>query len=193
VGLTLARSLVEMHGGSVVAASDGEGQGSLFTVRLPLSTKDIDELHVLKRGKVVVTGSRLVIVEDNDDSRELMCALLTRSGFEVRTAADGLSALTLIAEFAPHAAVVDVGLPGIDGFEVARRLRADPKHHQLTLIALTGYGQQSDRATAINAGFDAHLVKPVRLEQLLAIISRQDPEPERAPAKLAPPRVEIDS
>jgi two-component system CheB/CheR fusion protein len=187
VGLTLARSLIQMHGGSVEAASAGEGKGSLFTVRLPLTTSNIDELDVLKRGKVVVTGSRIVLVEDNEDSRELMCALLTRSGFDVRTTADGLSALALIDEFSPHAAIVDVGLPGIDGFEVARRIRAEGKHQQLTMIALTGYGQQSDRATAIKAGFDAHLVKPVRLEQLLAIISRQDPTLERVPPTLAPP------
>jgi two-component system CheB/CheR fusion protein len=131
VGLTLARSLITMHDGTVDAVSDGEGKGSLFTVRLPLSTKDIDEAQVVKRGKIVPAGSRIVIVEDNPDSRELMCVLLTRAGFEVRTACDGLSALTLIDEFAPHAAVVDVGLPGIDGFEVARRVRSDARHQHV--------------------------------------------------------------
>ncbi len=174
VGLTLARSLVDMHGGSVHAESEGEGKGSLFTVRLPLTTNNLDELEVVKRGKPLVTGSRIALVEDNDDTRELMCALLTRHGFEVRTAADGLAALTLIDAFSPHVAVVDVGLPGIDGFEVARRIRAESKYRSVTLIALTGYGQQSDRATAIKAGFDAHLVKPIRLEQLLAMISKHD-------------------
>ncbi len=171
VGLTLARSLIGMHGGSIVASSEGEGRGSQFIVRLPLTTKDVDESTVLLRKKAPATGTRIALIEDNDDSREMLCALLTRAGFECRTAADGLEALTLIDEFAPHAAVVDVGLPGIDGFEVARRVRAKNEHKKVTLIALTGYGQQSDRATAIEAGFDAHLVKPIRLEQLLAIFS----------------------
>ena len=182
VGLTLARSLIGMHGGTVHAASEGVGKGSLFTVRLPLSTKDIDEREVQKRGKSIVPGSRVVLIEDNDDSREMMGALLARSGFEVRTAADGLAAVALIEEFSPHAALVDVGLPGIDGFEVARRVRAKLKNQQVMLIALTGYGQQSDRATAIKAGFDAHLVKPVRLQQLLAIIARHEREPGSSPS-----------
>ena len=177
VGLTLARSLVSLHGGTVDATSEGNGQGSVFVVRIPLSTSDVDEAAVVKRRKAVATGTRIALVEDNEDSREMLCALLTRAGFECRTAADGLEALTLMEEFAPHAAVVDVGLPGISGFEVARRIRAESKHPQMTLIALTGYGQQSDRASAINAGFDAHLVKPVRLEQLIAIISSVERSP----------------
>ncbi len=171
VGLTLARSLVAMHGGTIRASSAGEGKGSSFAVRIPLGTHDVDEATVLKRGKAVATGTRIALVEDNEDSREMLGALLNRAGFDCRTAADGLEALTLIDDFLPQAAVVDVGLPGIDGFEVARRIRAQPKYRQMTLIALTGYGQQSDRASAIHAGFDAHLVKPVRLEQLLAILS----------------------
>ncbi len=170
VGLTLARSLIDMHGGSIQASSAGEGKGSQFIVRLPLTTKDVDEATVLRK-KAPATGTRIALIEDNEDSREMMCALLVRAGFDCRTAADGLEALTLIDEFAPHAAVVDVGLPGIDGFEVARRVRAKVEHQKVTMIALTGYGQQSDRATAIAAGFDAHLVKPVRIEQLLAIFS----------------------
>ncbi|MDQ3365617.1 MAG: PAS domain-containing protein [Myxococcota bacterium] len=186
VGLTLARSLIDMHGGTIEAASEGEGKGSAFTVRLPLSTSEIDELAVLKRGKALPRGSRIALVEDNDDTREMMLALLVRAGFDVRAAADGLAALTLIDDFRPHAAVVDVGLPGIDGFEVARRVRAQSKHHHVTLVALTGYGQQADRATAINAGFDAHLVKPVRLEQLLAILSKPDPVLEPVTATMIP-------
>lgn len=188
VGLTLARSLIDMHGGTVTAESDGEGKGSLFTVRLPLTLHNIEEVEVVKRGKVIETGTRLVVVEDNDDSRDMMATLLTRSGFNVRTAADGLAAVALINEFAPQAALVDIGLPGIDGFEVARRIRASNKNQGTTLIALTGYGQQSDRAAAIQAGFDAHLVKPVRFEQLLAIIaSHERVPPEPLPAATAKP------
>jgi two-component system CheB/CheR fusion protein len=177
VGLTLARSLIKLHGGTVTAESNGEGTGSLFTVRLPLNVNHIDELEVIKRGSVIERGTRIALVEDNEDSREMMAMLLARSGFEVKTAADGLAAVELISEFAPHAALVDVGLPGIDGFEVARRVRASTKNQDVTLNALTGYGQQSDRATAILAGFDAHLVKPVRLDQLLAIIATHEREP----------------
>ena len=183
VGLTLARSLIEMHDGTIEATSGGEGRGSVFSVRIPLSTKLVDEALVLKGTKAVPTGGKIALVEDNEDSREMLCALLTRAGFSCRTAADGLAALTLVDDFSPEAAVVDVGLPGIDGFEVARRIRANPAHQHITLIALTGYGQQSDRATAIEAGFDAHLVKPVRLEQLLAIMSKPVTRIERsAPA-----------
>ncbi len=186
VGLTLARSLIGMHGGSIDAASGGVGKGSVFVVRIPLSTKLVDEATVLNRSTAVPTGGKIALVEDNDDSREMMCALLTRAGYSCKTAADGLSAVTLIDEFAPQAAVIDVGLPGIDGFEVARRIRANPQHRNVTLIALTGYGQQSDRATAIEAGFDAHLVKPVRLEKLLSILSRPDPLVEHVAPPIAP-------
>ncbi|HEY5933417.1 MAG TPA: ATP-binding protein, partial [Kofleriaceae bacterium] len=173
VGLTLARSLIGMHDGTVEATSGGAGKGSVFIVSIPLSTKLVDEALVVKRHKAAIpNGARIALVEDNEDSREMLCALLIRAGFSCKTAADGLNALALIDDFAPQAAVIDVGLPGIDGFEVARRIRANPAHQHVTLIALTGYGQQSDRATAIEAGFDVHLVKPVRLEQLLAIMSR---------------------
>jgi two-component system CheB/CheR fusion protein len=183
--------LIDMHGGSVMAESDGDGNGSVFTVRLPLTINNIDELEVMKRGKVIAPGSRIALVEDNDDSREMLAMLLTRSGFEVRTAADGLTAVDLINAFAPHAALVDVGLPGIDGFEVARRVRTSSTSQNVTMIALTGYGQQSDRATAIKAGFDAHLVKPVRLEQLLAIIASHEREP-RSATNLSSPAMTVD-
>ena len=173
VGLTLARSLIGMHDGTVEATSGGAGKGSVFIVSIPLSTKLVDEALVVKRHKAAIpNGARIALVEDNDDSREMLCALLIRAGFSCKTAADGLNALALIDDFAPQAAVIDVGLPGIDGFEVARRIRANPAHQHVTLIALTGYGQQSDRATAIEAGFDVHLVKRVRLDQLLAIMSK---------------------
>lgn len=172
VGLTLARSLIGLHDGTIEARSGGVGKGSVFVVRIPLSTNLLDEALVVNRNKAAIpTGARIALVEDNEDSREMLCALLVRAGFSCKTASDGLAAVALIDDFAPVAAVVDVGLPGIDGFEVARRVRANPAHQHVTLIALTGYGQQSDRATAIAAGFDAHLVKPVRLDQLLSIMS----------------------
>jgi two-component system CheB/CheR fusion protein len=111
------------------------------------------------------------VVEDNEDSRELLCALLQRSGFECHTADNGSSALALIEQVQPDIAILDVGLPEMDGFEVARRIRKDPKSAHILLIALTGYGRASDRAASRESGFDEHLVKPVRSEQLLRALS----------------------
>jgi DNA-binding response OmpR family regulator len=119
-----------------------------------------------------VLGSRIVLVEDNEDTVELLGALLTRKGFDVRSASDGLEAVRLIDEFSPHAALVDIGLPGIDGFEVARRVRTASNNSHVMLIGLTGYGRVSDRERAIKAGFDTHVLKPVGLPQLLAIMAR---------------------
>jgi len=175
VGLTLARSWVDMHGGSVQAASEGEGRGSAFTVRIPLTTKPI--AHVANPGNAVVPGVRIALIEDNEDTREMMATLLTRSGFDVRTAADGLAGVTLIDELSPHVALIDIGLPGIDGLEVARRVRTISKNRQVILIALTGYGQRADRTAAIDAGFDAHLVKPIRLDQLIATMAKHERQP----------------
>ena len=169
VGLTLARSLVEMHGGTIVAKSPGVGKGSTFEVRLPLSDTAADPAQAQAPGKLPL-GSRIVIVEDNEDAREMLCHLLTRAGFACKSAGDGSEAIALIDEFRPQVAIIDVGLPGIDGLELARRLRARPDHAQLKLIAVTGYGQKTDRATALGAGFDAHLVKPVKLQQLSALL-----------------------
>jgi two-component system CheB/CheR fusion protein len=111
-------------------------------------------------------GSRILIIEDNTDSREVLCALLAHAGFECKSAGNGADGLVLIDEFEPVAAIVDIGLPGIDGLELARRVRAGSKHPDIYLIALTGYGQRGDREMALQAGFNEHLVKPVDLETL---------------------------
>ena len=176
VGLTLARSLVEMHGGTLFATSEGEGKGSVFTVELPLSAvRDARPAAAQPRPtKRLATGAKILVVEDNIDAREMLCHLLSRAGFECRSAGDGLQALALIEEFHPQAAVVDVGLPGIDGFEVARRLRQDHKFDDVMLIAVTGYGQQADRAAALAAGFNEHLVKPVKFAQLAQLLDRAE-------------------
>jgi two-component system CheB/CheR fusion protein len=173
VGLTLARSLVSMHGGSIRAFSAGEGKGSRFTVKLPLAAAASGERASPPR-RAATRGSqptKIVVVEDNEDSRELLCALLQRSGFECHTADNGSSALALIEQVQPDIAILDVGLPEMDGFEVARRIRKDPKSAHILLIALTGYGRASDRAASRESGFDEHLVKPVRSEQLLRALS----------------------
>ncbi|MEO8554867.1 MAG: response regulator, partial [Kofleriaceae bacterium] len=117
-------------------------------------------------------GSRIVVVEDNLDAREMLCHLLTRAGFECEAVGDGLSAIATIEAFRPQAAVIDVGLPGIDGFEVARRIRAEPALAGVVLVAVTGYGQNNDRELAKDAGFDAHMVKPVKFDQLLELLTR---------------------
>ncbi len=171
VGLTLARSLVEMHGGTLAARSAGEGKGSTFEVRIPLSNAPSQQRST-RIPTTVRKGSRIVVVEDNIDARDMMCHLLTRAGFECDAVGDGLSAIAAIASFRPDAAIIDVGLPGIDGFEVARRIRSDATHPGLTLIAVTGYGQHSDRARTKEAGFDAHLIKPVKFEELIELLSK---------------------
>ncbi len=175
VGLTLVRSLVEMHGGSVTAQSDGEGKGSLFEVRLPIAeAPPVEETLSLRPRVRRVGGSRVAIIEDNRDTRELLCEALVNAGFECQSTGDGASGLALVDNIAPDIALIDLGLPGIDGFEVARRLRSNPKHAHVFLVALTGYGQLADRANAFHAGFDEHLVKPVRIEQLLPLLRRTD-------------------
>ena len=113
----------------------------------------------------------MLVVEDNADSRELLCHLLQQAGLTCHAADSGTTALTLVDELSPDTVILDVGLARMDGFEVARRIRANPRHAQLCLIALTGYGQASDRATAREAGFDEHLVKPVNTAQLLELIA----------------------
>lgn len=174
VGLTLARSLIEMHGGTLTATSEGEGKGSEFVVRLPLSTARREREAGPRAARPVASGSRIVVVEDNLDAREMLCHLLTRAGFECRAAGNGLDAIDLVTTFHPEAAVIDVGLPGIDGFEVARRIRQDHRFDDVMLIAVTGYGQKADRETAAAAGFDAHLVKPMKFDQLAQLLQRPD-------------------
>jgi two-component system, chemotaxis family, CheB/CheR fusion protein len=184
VGLTLVRSLVTMHGGEVTAHSEGEGKGSEFVVRLPLAAAAAAEVTEGPRPFTARGGAtKIVIVEDNRDSREMMCHFLELAGFDCHSAGDGVEGLALIEQVRPDVALVDVGLPGLDGFEIARRVRQDPGHAGTFLIAVTGYGQPADRARAAEAGFDAHVVKPVQPEGLLRLLT-QDRRP--APRATAP-------
>jgi len=174
VGLTLVRSLVGMHGGMVTVRSEGEGKGSEFVVRLPVTTKLPGSGTAAPKSRPrprLSKGATVVIVEDSADSRDLLCELLAREGFECATAESGPAALELIDRIHPAIAILDVGLPEMDGFEVARRLRSRKEHAETFLIALTGYGQASDRAIGREAGFDEHLVKPVNIEELLRLLS----------------------
>lgn len=173
VGLTLVKGLVAKHGGTVTARSEGEGKGSELEVRLPLVQRPVVDTGPLRSGpkRVLPPNARIVVVEDSADSREGLCSLLRLAGFECHASGDGMEGLALIEEVKPHAAIVDIGLPTIDGMEFARRVRRSQGATAETyLIALTGYGQPEDRKKVREAGFDEHLVKPVdfvALERLL--------------------------
>lgn len=173
VGLTLVRALVEMHGGSVRARSDGDGKGSEFTVRLPLTTlSEQPQTDGQTSSSTLASGTTVVVVEDNADSREMLCSMLVHAGLSCHGAADGWTALRLIDEVSPEIVILDVGLPGMDGLEIGRRIRSNPRHRKVRLIALTGYGQASDRDATTRAGFDHHLVKPVQPTDLLALLGQ---------------------
>ena len=173
VGLTLARALVEMHGGTVTARSDGDGAGSEFSVRLPLTTSsDVPQMAEQEASVSTPSGTSVVVVEDNADSRDMLCTMLMHAGVSCHGAADGPAGLRLVDEIRPEIVILDVGLPGLDGLEVARRIRANPRHAGIRLIALTGYGQNRDRAATTAAGFDYHLVKPVQPAELLALLAQ---------------------
>jgi CheY-like chemotaxis protein/anti-sigma regulatory factor (Ser/Thr protein kinase) len=171
LGLTLVRQLTEMHGGTVAVASDGPGRGAVFTVRLPRVAPVPGDTMALPV-PVATCAQRILLVEDNADARELVRTMLEIQGHEVHEAPDGESAVATFRQVRPNAAIIDIGLPGMDGYTVAARLRVlEPDPEVLRLIALTGYGTENDRRRAADAGFDAHLTKPVepdRLEQLLS-------------------------
>jgi CheY-like chemotaxis protein len=171
VGLALVKRLTELHGGTVSATSAGPGFGTTFTVRLPSVQAPARAEDETNPG--ATSGPRRVlIIEDNDDTRQMLHEVLTMSGHVVREARDGESALALVAESQPDVALIDIGLPDVDGYEVARRLRAAPGGRRVALIALTGYGQADDQRRAFEAGFDAHLTKPVAPERLKQVMSR---------------------
>ncbi|HEX8434648.1 CHASE domain-containing protein, partial [Archangium sp.] len=163
LGLTLVKRLVEMHGGRVEAASEGVGQGSVFTVRLPLLPAErVPVVSEASRPvqEVSSEGRRVLVVDDNVDAAELLGEVLELDGHQVSVVHDGMAALECMESFAPEVVFLDIGLPGLDGYEVARRLRRRPSGAAVRLVALTGYGQASDRQRSREAGFDTHLVKP---------------------------------
>jgi CheY-like chemotaxis protein len=161
-----------MHGGSISVQSEGEGRGSEFVVRLPTVVGPASSAREAPRELPnFTTRARLLLVEDNDDSRELMCQLLDKAGFECLTAATGTAALELMRSACPDIAILDVGLPEMDGYELARRIRQEAPCANTILIAVTGYGRASDHAASREAGFDGHMVKPVNVEHLLALLA----------------------
>jgi PAS domain S-box-containing protein len=173
IGLALVQRLVEMHRGTVVAHSTGLGRGSEFTVRLPvlLSPPMPSPPGRTKPAEPPARGSRILVVDDNEDSAEMLAKLLARSGHDARTAYTGPTALVVAAECLPDVVLLDIGLPGINGYEVARRLRLIPRLEGVKIVAMTGYGQEADLRLAQEAGFDSHQVKPIDFAKVLELLS----------------------
>ena len=171
LGLTLVQRLAEMHGGRVGAESEGPGRGTRFTVTLPAIAPPVEADTTPPPPLPVGDGRRVLLVEDNDDAREVLRSALTLHGYEVFGSADGAAGLDTATAVDAEVAVVDIGLPGIDGYEVARRLRALPHGASLLLIAISGYGQPESRRRAFEAGFDEYVTKPVAPDVLAALIA----------------------
>ncbi|MDQ3099870.1 MAG: response regulator [Bacteroidota bacterium] len=173
LGLTLVKGLVEMHGGTVGATSEGAGKGSVFTVRLPIKTGvEIHQPNVEDTIDGSNDGFQILIIEDNTDAAESARMLLTIEGHEVRIAASGKEALKITQEFKPQVVLCDIGLPTMNGYEVAKAFRADPDLANVHLIALTGYGRMEDQGKAFDAGFDLHLTKPVEPKALRKALAK---------------------
>ncbi len=175
IGLSLAHRLVALHGGTIEAASQGKGKGSTFTVRLPLAVAS-RAAEVIEASATADprTGRRVLVVDDNIDGAESLAMLLELSGHVATTAEDGFVALERAREIEPEVIFLDLGLPGIDGYEVARRLRADPRTARAVIVALTGWGSDEDRVKTREAGFDLHLTKPVKAEAVVDVLARLD-------------------
>ena len=181
LGLAIVRNLVERHGGSVAATSDGPGRGSEFVVRLPRAMN----AEAIPRGQPAgpalaghalhPAGLRILVVDDNVDAAALLAEAFNTRGYQARVAHDGPTALSVAAQFAPEMAILDIGLPVMDGYELATRLRELPGLQGIRLIAVTGYGQESDRHKTQATGFDHHFVKPVDFDAVEAAVKRSLP------------------
>jgi signal transduction histidine kinase/CheY-like chemotaxis protein len=175
IGLTIAKRLIELHGGSISARSEGSGRGSSFIVRLAL----LESVPQSERSPHSVNGSspaqrrvRILIADDNYDAAQALALMLRLDGHEVRTANDGAEALKVADEFRPQVILLDIGMPKLDGYETARRLRTRPWARDALLVAQTGWGQEDDKQRAKQAGFDRHLVKPLDPEALSELLTR---------------------
>jgi len=189
IGLALVRRLMQMHGGTVTAASEGSGRGSEFTIRLPLLPAEAAPARAadgaVRAELAPVVGRRILVADDNPDALASLAEVLKLQGHEVFSAANGTLALECAERHRPDVALLDIGMPLLDGYEVARRIRAQPWGAQVTLLALTGWGQEPDRRRSQSAGFDQHLVKPLdlaRLNELLGRLPLRAPPPAAAAA-----------
>jgi CheY-like chemotaxis protein len=173
LGLAIVSNLVQRHGGTIVAKSEGQGRGSCFTVELPTAPPPEEMVQPIPpRPPVDRAGVRVLVVDDNVDVAQLLCEALQLEGFQTAVEYDSRAALEKWRSFLPHAAILDVGLPQLDGYELARTVRA--RHGRLPLlIAATGYGQATDRLRAADAGFDCHFVKPVSIEDIVTTLDQR--------------------
>jgi len=186
IGLTLVRRILHLHGGTVSVESEGPGRGAAFTIRLPARERGAPvRARSDLAAPVAAPPRRILIVEDNRDAAETLALLLRREGHDVRVAFDGLDAVRAVDGFAPDAAFVDLGLPGLDGFEAARRLRAHPHAGGALLVALSGYGRDEDRRRAAEAGFDRHCTKPVDPAVVRALVAARGRGEGRTPPAAA--------
>lgn len=179
IGLSLVQRLVELHDGTVSASSAGVGLGSEFAVQLPISEDQCSPATSTQSAKRPVSARhyRVLVIDDNEDAAISLTLLLEAQGHIVQTASDGKTGLRLAHDFSPEAIVLDIGLPDMNGYEVARLIRQQPSGRDKLIVALTGWGQETDRQAAKNAGFDLHFTKPVNLDDLLAALSRHAPKP----------------
>ncbi|MEO8467627.1 MAG: ATP-binding protein [Gammaproteobacteria bacterium] len=174
IGLALARRLIEMHGGQIAAHSDGPGQGSAFVISLPLSNAAAGKS--LPQVEPPNLSSRIVIIDDNEDAADILSMFVQQLGGSARVAYDAISGLELVQEFGPDVVFLDIGMPGMDGYEACRRIRQTKSQSHVVIVAVTGWGQAHDKERALDAGFDAHLTKPidpVALARLLLTNSAQ--------------------
>jgi signal transduction histidine kinase/ActR/RegA family two-component response regulator len=177
IGLTLVRSLVGLHGGRVAAHSDGRNRGSRFTVTLPIAPRigDVQDVRHSAGPEHRPLSGRVIVVDDNRDAADTLAMVLRQHGADVQTTYSAMDALSILVPGSHIAVIADLGMPELDGFELARRIRADPANAEVQLIALSGWGQLEDRARAVAAGFDAHFTKPADIDALVALLTSRTP------------------
>jgi CheY-like chemotaxis protein len=196
IGLYLVKRLVELHGGTVTAHSEGPGRGSEFVVRLPAAPGPLSVVGAMPRPELPVTPSSgpclsVLVVDDNKDAATTMVMLLRAQRYVTQTAHDGLQALEAAERFNPDVVLLDIGLPGLNGYEVCQRIRQQPWGREMIVIALTGWGQEQDKRRADECGFDAHLVKPVEVPKLMELMASllKQPDPSEKSGTSDPSRI----
>lgn len=186
LGLTIVKQMVEMHGGSVMALSEGVGKGSEFRVRLPLVEGAKASARQSEAPAAEHASRRVLIVDDSEDAADSLAILLERMGHEVHTEHEGHAAIARAESFRPNVVLLDIGMPGLSGLEVCERIRSQPWGKAMSIVALTGWGQEADRERSKHAGFDHHLVKPVELERLRRLLATMTPKPSADDVATAP-------